>query len=226
MNTRAQVAAESKQVLFRPRGIAVMAASWSLAGGLAGGLLVVGFILTGRLHPDGLITALTAALGSIFGAAHGAVLGHLGRAATLERGQQWREWTLAGFTSTIASVVAISAALWLSLIAVAVRAGSPLSWVIVGASGTVCLAVFVWVTALGWHALGSAYSRWPDHSIGSWLVVGVFMLLAGTLLLLRPTLPGTNLQLSTPMTIVVAALATLWVALPAIVLALRRSHSP
>jgi hypothetical protein len=44
---------------FRP--MATVAASWSLAGGIAGGMLATGFVVAGRLHPDGAIITLVPA---------------------------------------------------------------------------------------------------------------------------------------------------------------------
>lgn len=204
--------------------IATMAACWSLAGGLAGGLLIVGLILTGRLHPDALIAVMMAALGSLFGAVHGVVLAHLGRPLLAGRSRGWREWAITLLVVAAAFVLAIAATLWLSMSAVAARAGSPSTWVILAAGIAVCLGVFVWATVLGWRALESAYARWPDHWLGSWLVFGVFMLLTGSMLLLRPVLPGTGLQITPLGAIALAAVATLWIALPAIVVALSLAH--
>jgi hypothetical protein len=224
MSATAHDAVVPEREVPRPSSIATMAASWSLAGGLAGGLLIVGLILIGRIHPDGLVAVVMAVLGSVFGAMHGAVLGHLGRSVGAESGRRWREWAIAALAAAGALMVAVSAALWLSMSAVAIRAGSPSSWIILTGSGVVCLGVFLWATVLGWRALESAFARWPDHWLGSWLVFGVFMLLVGTLLLLRPALPGTGLQLTALAAVVVAALATLWIALPAIVMTLRLTH--
>jgi hypothetical protein len=220
MGTRAHDAVVPERGRSPSDSSVAMVTGWSLAGGLAGGLLIVGFILAGRLHPDLLVAVTMATLGSIFGGLHGAILGVLARPARVERGRRWWEWTITGLGFAAAFLIAIAATLWLSLIAVEARVGTPLSWVILTASVAGCLGVFIWATVLGWRSLERAYARWPDHALGSWLVLGVFILLTGVLLLLRPALPGTGLQLSVFATTAVAAIATLWIALPAIIITL------
>jgi hypothetical protein len=220
MGTRAHDAVVPERGRSASNSSVAMVASWSLAGGLAGGLLIVGFILAGRLHPDMLVAVTMATLGSIFGAVHGSILGVLARPARVERGRRWWEWAITGVGFAAAFMIAVAATLWLSLSAVAARVGAPSSWVILTAGVAVCLGVFIWATVLGWRSLESAYARWPDHGLGRWLVLGVFLLLTGVLLLLRPVLPGTGLQLSVLATIVMAAVATLWIALPAIIITL------
>jgi hypothetical protein len=213
-----------------PGRTAVTAASWSLAGGLAGGLLVAAFVSAGRLHPDVLVAAVVALLFGSFGAVHGAVLAHLGRPAEDRIGTSWhsrRRWSRRALAvlATILSVgVAAMASVGLVMNAALARAGSRLGAALVIAGVVVCAGVILWATVLGWRALERAYARWPDHRLGTWLGVGVFAVLAATFVLLQPALPGMGFSVSPAGGLLLAALATVWVALPAIVIALSLSH--
>lgn len=201
-----------------------VAASWSLAGGVAGGVLASGFIISGRMHPDGalVITAALAAIGSLLGIVHGAILGHLGRSA--DDHHVWSDIVLGGLAALAGLVVANLLSLLLVLGSLLARAGITTGWVALFLLAPVCLGVLLWATVLGWHTLETAYMRWPEHRLGGWLVAGAFAVIAFVFLTLRPAIPGTRLQLSWWATLVLAATATLWIAAPAVVATLRLMH--
>jgi hypothetical protein len=199
--------------------------SWTLAGALAGGAFVVLLLLTGRLHPGGLeiTTLLLVSLGAWLGMLHGFMLSVLARPGHEPKPDLW-QWTLAGFGAAAAWTVGMTGSLWLSMSAVVALAGRPLGWLGLGAGVAATALILGVASVLGWRALSTAYARWPDHGLGSWLVAGTFLVLTASLLAVRPALPGTQVQLTLAGTVVAAALATLWVALPAIALILPLTH--
>jgi hypothetical protein len=205
---------------------ATLAASWTLAGGVAGGVLITVLLLAGRLHPDGVLifAGALAALGGIFGIVHGAVLGWLGRPPNEVGRLHWQERLLACGAAVAAFTVAVLLSVWFAMSAVVARNGSASGWFALAAASFVALGIFWSATMLGWHALENAYRRWPDNRLGSLLVVGAFVVLVAAFVGLRPAIPGTGLQLSMSASIALAALASLWIATPAIIVALRLMH--
>jgi hypothetical protein len=222
MSTSALESTGPQRGWYRPGEVALLTVSWSLAGGLAGGLLIVFLMTAGRLHPDPLPAILMAALGSVLGAVHGAVLARLGRSEVAQVSRD--RWLITLSFAVVACIAAVIGSGWLALSAATARAGSTVGWVMFATGGILSLGTFVWATVLGWRALEHAYARWPDHSLGSWLTVGVFLVLTGTFLVLRPAFPGTGLSVSPMGGLFLAAVATLWVALPAIIIALSFAH--
>jgi hypothetical protein len=206
---------------------AQVAAAWALAGGAAGGVLVAALVLAGRMHPDGSanVAMLLATVGGMLGVVHGAVLGYLGRHAGTEGGAEvqprLRDRIFAATFAGSALVAAVAIAVWTVMSAVLARSGSTWGWLALAAGGALTLAIAAWATLLGWESLETAYEEWPEHRLGALLLGGTFALLSAVLLALRPAIPGTEVQLAPIGWIAVAALATIWIATPVIVLALR-----
>jgi hypothetical protein len=204
-----------------------VAAAWALAGGAAGGTLVAALLLAGRMHPDGsaIIAMLIATVGGVLGLVHGAVLGYLGRhadAAGDEEVQLRLRDRIGGATFAAGALVAaVAIAVWIVMSAVLVRSGSTWGWLALAAGGALTLVSAAWATLLGWESLEKAYEEWPEHRLGALLLGGTFALLSVVFLALRPAIPGTAVQLAPVGWVAVAALATIWIATPAIVLALR-----
>jgi hypothetical protein len=205
---------------------ASLAAAWTLAGGIAGGLLVAALILDQRIHTDAalLLAGGLGLIGSVLGTVHGAILGHLARDRDIYTGQRFARAVLYMTVMVGAIGLAVMLSLWLALsamLAVAGHAWGRLAFTgVLACSGT----IVVWATYLGWRALDCAYLRWPDHRIGIRLVLGAFALLTLLALGLRPAIPGTELRLTAAASIVFAAVATLWIATPAVVMMLRMLH--
>jgi hypothetical protein len=205
----------------------VLATSWSLAGGVAGGLVMTIPLLTGHLqpHPSLLVpAAMLVVLGSVLGVIHGAILGYLAQ-PTADSGRiRWGDAAFAFAITAVAFALSMLVSMWLVLGALLARDGRLLGWVALAAAGGAAVASLAWATVLGWRSLEHAYTQWPDHRLGSGLVFGAFVLLAASLLMLRPAIPRSGVQLSAVAAIVVAAVATVWVAAPAIILTLWRWH--
>jgi hypothetical protein len=164
---------------------------------------------------------LLASAGSALGLVHGAVVGHLGRHAgpDAELHNTSRLFGVACALTGVAASIALSG--WLALSAVLVRAGSLWGWPALLAGGAAALGAAAWATVLGWRSLDCAYHEWPRHTLGAALGAGSFLVICATVLLLQPALPGTRLQFSVAGWITVSALATIWIAMPAIILAMR-----
>lgn len=208
----------------RPRnlaGIAYMTVSWSMAGGIAAGVLIVVLVLTSRVHSMGLvsITAVVAMAGSLLGSVHGVVLGYLGRGEPNSK-LGWRNWALVVVAAAAGSAIAVPFAVWLVLSAMAMAAGGTSGAIGLFIAVPVTLIVFAWATLNGWDALEAAYTRWPQKRLGTLLVVGVFAVLSASMLILRGAIPGTEIQLSMLAAIVVVALGVIWIVSPAVIVAL------
>jgi hypothetical protein len=201
-----------------------LASAWTLAGGIAGGVLAAGFVATGRMHPEValIVTAVLAGSGSVLGLVHGAILGHLGRSA--DDHCTAAEIVLGLMAAAAGMVLANLLSHWLVLAAMLARAGNTTGWLSLMLLVPVCAAVLVWATVLGWHTLEPVYMRWQDHRLGAALIAGAFAVTAFVFMALRPAIPGTSLQLSWWATLVLAAIATLWIAAPAIIAGLRLAH--
>lgn len=202
-----------------------LACSWSLAGAGAAGLLLAMLLAANQIPDPGMIAAMAlglGAIGSLLGTVHGAFLGFLSRPDDAVRPVPARDRVMFVVTSVVTFVVALMLATWLPLSAGLVRAGIVFGWLGVFVSGTITVFVFTWAWDLGWHALRIAYDRWPEHRLGGMLLVGTFVVLAGTLLVLRPALPQDSRFMGTLIYLGTAAAATLWVAAPVLVLGLRK----
>jgi hypothetical protein len=203
-----------------------LAAAWALAGGVAGGAFVAVLVLTGTLHPETalLMTAMFGSLGSVLGCVHGAVLGHIGRPDD-DSGTTWIESVLTVSAVAGAAGLSLLIAAWLAMAAVLTRAGT---WpgrlgLLIGV--VMAAAALLWASVLGWYALERAYARWPRRRLGALLVVGAFVVIAGALLFVRPIVPGAQLKIQFVAAMAVAALTTVWLATPGVILALRMTDT-
>ncbi|HEY0671723.1 MAG TPA: hypothetical protein VGD27_05630 [Longimicrobiales bacterium] len=202
--------------------IANMTVSWTLAGGVAGGVLIAGLVLTSRLHSMGiiLVVALVATFSSALGTMHGALLGYLGRSDVSQR-LSWPNWLLVGVAAMIAWACAVMFAIWLALGAMAAAAGERSGIIGLVIAAPVAIAIFTWATMSGWQAIEAAYHRWPEHRLGTLMVVGAFVVLSASMLILRGAIPGTEIRLSPVLAGALVALAVLWIVSPAVIVALR-----
>jgi hypothetical protein len=203
-----------------------VAAAWAAAGGSAAGVLLAALLLLGRLHPDGSVffAVVLAVTGSVLGLVHGAILGYLGRG---EAGGPVRGLLDRGYgavTIVMALLGSWALAIWLVMSAVLLRSGSVWGWPALLAGGAAAAAAAGWATLVGWRSLEAAYTAWPDHRIGSGLAGGSFLVLCLALFGVRPAIPGTSLELPLVAWVLIAAIATIWIAMPAIVVALRAAR--
>jgi hypothetical protein len=201
-----------------------LTASWCLAGGVAGGLLVPLLYAAGRLHPVGLpaVAAVLAVCGAVLGATHGVILGVLSRPTGEAPARWWPGVVFAVIYTAGAFAMAMLLSVWIATSTVVAATSNPLA--AAGLAGAVLVATgsLAWASVLGWRAFEVAYARWPQRRLGTGLITGSFMVLLLGGLAMRPALPGRPSDLSLVGAVLLAALATLWVAAPAVVLGLRR----
>lgn len=223
------LADSSELVLPRFGWMATIAGSWTLAGGIAGGLLTAVLILTGRMHPDPLTSGFLSVGGAMLGALHGVVLGYIGHCddeTDLPPGARHvrfpRLMTALAAAGAFAGAVVMTT--WLGLASVAARAGDPAGWGGLALAFPVVATSMAWATLLGWYALENAYARWPDHRVGSLLILGAFAVLITLFVAFDRTVPGTQLHLTRLAGALLALLITLWLAAPAIYFGLRLWH--
>jgi hypothetical protein len=202
---------------------AQLAVVWTAAGGAAAGGLVPVLLLTGRMYTDAatIVALLLVTGGGILGAVHGAVLGYVGRHAGTEVVIRRRDrvWSILAALAALATAAGLTQ--WLLMSSVLIRAGRAWAWLPLLAGVAVAAGIGTLATVLGWRSFERAYLEWPQHRLGARLLAGSFTLLCLSFLALQPAVPGTGVQLPAIGWIMVAALATIWLAAPAVIIALR-----
>jgi len=201
--------------------------SWSVAGGVTLGGLLVGLAALGSPETAQGLLPLAPALflvGALAGLMHGSVLAYMGRSEGVS-GEDAVIAVAAGILLTIpALVVAWVAAAWVSLTSAALilhtfrtAALTLIGWV-VGA------AVCCWAAVEGWEALCTAVSRWPERRAGVVLLIGAAVGMAVLFNHHRPGVWGTDLRVTGIGALILALVSTIWLALPIIVVLLRYLH--
>jgi len=167
--------------LARPGAGGRLLLSWTMAGGIAGGGVLIGALaLVGAVQPGVHLFAAQAlfVVGGVGGLIHASVLSIAGRPDCLSVGGAcWRS-TLAGLVCIPALGVAWVVTAGMSRSA-ALLTSWEVSWLVVAvASWAAGLAFCVWAAVEGWQAVRRALSRWaPDFGVGS----GVLVLTVGFL---------------------------------------------
>lgn len=210
-----------------PRSIGLhgrMAVLGAMAGGVAlGGVLVGAMTLAGRLSGHGIFETASAlfVVGAFIGLGHGLVLGYLGRPAGITPRQAGSDLGRAALYAIPALSLAWLASIWVAMTLIAAYTGR--AGALVGAAvGWTAAGVILAVTTVhGWRSLRNAYARWPERQPGTLLVAASFAALLITFLADRPELWGVRLRLTETGAVLLAALLSIWVAGPAITLALR-----
>lgn len=210
-----------------PRGIGLpgrVAVTWATAGGvLLGGFLVAAMTLSGQLSGSGLFFTASGlfVIGAVLGLLHGAMLGFLGRPPETTPREAAGALIRASLYTIPAVAVGWVATVWIAMTVVALYLGRALPLVGVAVAWGVGLAVVLAAGAYGWRALRSAYAGWAERRIGTAVVAMTF----GALLLLfladRPELWGLRFRVTEVGAVLLAALLSVWVAGPAVTLALR-----
>jgi hypothetical protein len=225
----AQIAAGSPQRdLDLP---ALVAISWSVAGGLiAGGATVATLILTSHLSGHLLIAASAVffAIGAVLGLAHGAMLGVFGR----PEGMTPRQAALSIGRGTIFLIPSLLLgwliAGWVAALPIVLIGKHILGGVITVAAWMMMAAVVALASASGLRAARFLFRRWPDRVLGTTLVAAVMVALSVMFAIDRPTVWFVNVQLSTFGSVAFVYALTFWFYGPLITggLALLRRIAP
>lgn len=210
---------------------ALVAISWSVAGGLlAGGATVATLILTSHLSGHLLIAASAVffAIGAVLGLAHGIMLGVFGRPdgttprqalASIGRGTIFLlpalllGWLIAG---------------WVAALPIVLIGHHILGGVITLGAWMIMAAVVAVASASGLRAARLLFRRWPDRVLGSVLVTSVLVALSVMFAIERPTVWFVNVQLSSFGSLAFVYALTFWFYGPLITvgLALLRRVAP
>jgi hypothetical protein len=201
-----------------------VAVTWSMAGGiLLGGVLVALMTLTGQLSGHGIFMTSTGlfVIGALLGAAHGAILGLLGRPAGVERHEALSALGRAALYAVPGATVAWLLTVWIAMSAVAAYLDRPAPLVLVGLAWLGGVSLVATATTFGVRALGNAYGRWPERQLGTVVVAGAFAALLLIFLADRPSIWLLRLRVTDVGAVLSAAMLAIWVVGPLVTLALR-----
>lgn len=210
-----------------PRGIGLpgrVAVTWATAGGLLlGGFLVAGMTLSGRLSGSGLFFTSSGlfVIGVALGLLHGGVLGFLGRTGTMTVGEAGGALARSALYTIPAVAVAWLATVWIAMTVVALYMGRALPLFGVAVSWGVGLALLGSAGIYGWRALRNAFAEWPERRIGTATVGMTFAALLTLFLADRPELWGLPFRVTEIGAVLLAGALSIWVAGPAVTVALR-----
>jgi hypothetical protein len=200
-----------------------LAVSWAAAGGvLVGGFLVAAMTLTGQLSGHALLLTCTGlfVVGAVLGFAHGAVLGWLGRPASMGRGAAIGALGMAVAYAIPALLVSWLIAGWIGMTSIALYAGKTAPIIGCGVAWLVGLGMVTLAAEKGYGALRSAYSGWSNARVGTLVVAALFGGLLAAFLAEQPQIWGLQLRVTPVGAVLLALAATLWLAGPLVTVSL------
>jgi hypothetical protein len=204
-----------------------VALAWTLAGGITAGGLLVASVTLFQSQSSGIAptsTTILFALGAVAGLFHGSVLGYLARDLERTRVQALRSLALGVLALPLVAPLA-----WLSALLIALTsaffssgellriAGVVLAWI---AGLTLCM----WAAWEGVRALKRAFLRWPERREGALILAGILAILMLQFFIERPEIWFTDLQVKGLGAFILALGATIWIALPIVLVVLHSLH--
>jgi hypothetical protein len=201
--------------------------SWTVAGGVAGGGILVGALtIAGVLEPGVQLLAAPVLFiaGAVLGLLHGGALALVGRPSCLTRRGAFGQALIAGAISVpllalgwvVTASISLTAALMTEMRA---------SWLVFAAGGwAIGLVLCGWAAVEGLGALRIAFGRWPQGRAGSVLLTTILGATIALFAHVHPPILGTGLRLNGLGAIALALATTVWVALPAVWLGLHMLH--
>lgn len=204
-----------------------VALAWALAGGVtAGGLLVVAMAISGPprvgASPTAAITLF--GLGMLAGVVHGGALGYLARDLSRPRSEALMSLALALAVLVLITPLAWLITLYIALSPTFLADGAVLRTAAVGLAWLAGMAICGWAAWEGWRGFGRAFVRWPERREGALILAGVLAILMLQFFMDRPLIWGTDLQVKRPGAVILAFGATIWIALPAVLVGLHLIH--
>ncbi|MDT8340955.1 MAG: hypothetical protein RQ751_05535 [Longimicrobiales bacterium] len=178
--------------------------------------------------PDAASLPFTATMFFLAGAGggllHGVLVGAAGRPPGITLAQAIRAIEAGAVWAIPALIVAWIAALWVSMTSIALELRRPsmlfcvaLGWMVVVASGA-------WALAEARRGIGHAMERWPERRPGGFLVAVTFVVLPAAFVWRRPEIWFTDLRVSAVGAVILAMGATIWLAVPVLILVLHFLH--
>lgn len=198
--------------------------SWGMAGGIvAGGMFVSLAVLGGSgSHLSGV--PILFLLGALAGVVHGSLLAVAGRPADQSCLQAVRDLSFASLCLFPALVLAWVITAWISFSHAFMITGNWPGVLVAAFAWVLGLGVCFWAGSEGCTAVGRSYERWPESRSGSLLLAVVLAALILWFLLQRPEIWGTELRVNGIGAVLLAFGATIWIALPVVVVALHVIH--
>lgn len=197
--------------------------SWGMAGGLvAGGILVAAVTLGGRISSSSIpvVSTVLFALGGAAGLVHGSLLGWLAHGQSHPPREVARWFGTALLLFIPGGVAAWIASLWIGLTAASLQIERPMVIGGVVLGWAVGLAMTGWAIVEGVGSLRTIFRRRPRHRWAALAASGVFGLLVAAFHVLRPSIPFTDIRVAGFGGVLVALVASIWIALPVAVMAL------
>jgi len=207
-----------------------LAGRTALAGAVAGGVLVGGFMIAalavaGRMRSSDLLWPGTVlyVIGAALGFLHGALLGWLGREPGLSGSRARRQIGVAALYLPLPLACGWAISGWIATTAGNVLFGNLL--LLVGTGFGLAAGVFVVGLAGRYAALAlrNAYRRWPERVAGTMAVLAAFVVLVAAFLGLPAAVFGGVVPTALG-AVLAAGAVTFWVIGPAATLGLRRRH--
>jgi len=207
---------------------ALVAISWSVAGGLlAGGATVATLILTSQMSGHMLIAASAVfyIVGALLGLAHGVMLGIFGRPEGVTPMQAARSMAHGIMFYVPALFLGWLVAGWVAALPIALIGGHVFGLIITLLAWMVMVAIVTVAISTGLKAARLAWARWPDRVPGVVGTGATFAALAVMFAVQRPTIWFTSIQMTGFGSIVFAYVLTFWFYGPLITigLAMRRT---
>ena len=224
-----KVRGPSQGPLLGPAGsCARVTLSWTVAGGIAGGGIVVSLLtLAGLVSPGAQLLAapILFLLGTALGFVHGCSLATVGRPVGLTRGGALRRCLLGGLIAIPAVAFGWIVTAGVSLTAAIVQEFRMSLLVLAAGGWAFGLAFCGWAAVEGVIAVRRAVERWPESRAGSVLAIGLLAALSAVFLRYPPQIVGTGLRVNGLGAVALAAAATLWIGFPVLTLVLHLTQS-
>jgi hypothetical protein len=200
-----------------------LAVSWAVGGGiLVGGVLVAAMTLAGQLSGFGLLLTATGlfAVGGVLGFIHGGLLGWLGRPATESHRDALGSLGMGVVYAVPALLVSWLVAGWIAMTSVALYTGKIAGLIGCGLAWLVGAALLVVAAEQGWSALRRLYAGWANARVATLLIGAMYGGLLAVFVAERPQLWGLPVQVTPVGAVLLATAVTLWLAGPAVAVAL------
>lgn len=217
-----QVLALRSFLLGSEGGCVRLVLSWTVAGGVAGGGIVVGALTIAGVVEPGLQLLAAPVLflvGAFLGLLHGGALSVIGRPRCLTRGAALRHALLAAALSVPLLGIGWLVTASITLTAALMTEMRP-RWLFFAVGGWILgLSLCAWAALEGWRAIRAAVRRWPEGRVGRIGSAALTAILAATIVLFvhtRPPIVGTGMRLNGVGAVALAVATTFWVALPTV----------
>jgi len=201
--------------------------SWTMTGGVAAGGLLIGMTALGSPEEARVLLPLSPVLfvlGAAAGLVHGSALAYVGRPLSTS-GRTATASILLSFIVVIPALLAAwVAAAWISLTSAVLTLGRPTTTIVTSLGWLVGIAVCCWAAIEGWHGFERAFTRWPESRPGALLISGALAVLALTFVMHRPPIGHTELRLTGFGAVILAFVATIWIATPVVIVLLHYLH--